>query len=85
MAPPKYKDLGKAAKDILDEDFKFEQTFELKSKLNGIDLKSTFSDKGKGLAGNLEVDQRRCVRNGCVYANGLTAINPFPLDFRQLY
>lgn len=55
MAPPKYKDLGKAAKDILNEDFKFEQSFELKSKLNGVDLKSTFSDKGKGLAGNMEV------------------------------
>ena len=37
MAPPKYKDLGKKANDILNEDFKFEQTFELKSKLNGME------------------------------------------------
>ena len=55
MAPPKYKDLGKAAKDILNEDFKFEQSFELKSKVNGFDVKSTFADKGKGLIGNMEV------------------------------
>jgi hypothetical protein len=33
MAPPKYKDLGKKANDILNEDFKFEKSFELNSKI----------------------------------------------------
>lgn len=55
MAPPKYKDLGKSANDILNEDFKFEHSFEVKSKLNGVDIKSTFCDKGKGLTGAMEV------------------------------
>jgi hypothetical protein len=56
MAPPKYKDLGKKANDILNEDFKFsEQKFELKSKINGFDVKSTFCDKGKGLTGEMEL------------------------------
>jgi hypothetical protein len=55
MAPPKYKDLGKSANDILNEDFKFEHSFEIKSKLNGVDIKSTFCDKGKGLTGAMEV------------------------------
>mmetsp|Transcript_78240 Transcript_78240/g.114581 ORF Transcript_78240/g.114581 Transcript_78240/m.114581 type:complete len:273 (+) Transcript_78240:51-869(+) len=54
MAPPKYKDLGKKANDILNEDFKFEQTFELKSQVNGVEVKSIFSDKGKGMTGNME-------------------------------
>lgn len=58
MAPPKYKDLGKKANDILNEDFKFsEQKFELKSKINGIDVKSTFCDKGKGMSGEMELKQ----------------------------
>ena len=56
MAPPKYKDLGKQANDILNEDFKFEHSLELKSKLNGVEVKSTFADKGKnGLTGEIEV------------------------------
>jgi voltage-dependent anion channel protein 2 len=54
MAPPKYKDLGKSANDILNEDFKFEHSFEVKSKFNGFDIKSTFCDKGKGLTGAME-------------------------------
>jgi len=55
MAPPKYKDLGKQANDILNEDFKFEHSLELKSKLNGVEVKSTFADKGKnGLTGEIE-------------------------------
>jgi hypothetical protein len=33
MAHPKYKDLGKKANDILTEEFKFEKTFELNTKL----------------------------------------------------
>jgi hypothetical protein len=58
MAPPKYKDLGKKANDILNEDFKFsEQKFELKSKINGVDVKSTFCDKGKGMSGEMELKQ----------------------------
>ena len=57
MAPPKYKDLGKKANDILNEDFKFsEQKFEVKSKIVDVcDVKSTFSDKGKGLNGEMEL------------------------------
>jgi len=67
MAPPKYKDLGKKANDILNEDFKFEQTFELKSQVNGGEIKSIFSDKGKGMTGNMEVCMALCTYLSRIY------------------
>jgi hypothetical protein len=56
MAPPKYKDLGKKANDILNEEFKFEQTFEVESKsaIYFDSAKCILSDKGKGLTGKFE-------------------------------